>query len=304
MPDKKRNTNAWINPIGGIGDTLMLSGVLKMSIDRFPEKKYNLVRRTEYTGVLKGHPAIELIGHPLEKDEIITTDYWNKEKIGPDSQRAFQILARMFGLETPVEETLYLHNINNDVSLLEEQIPWKRHNIIFAPFSIAPRKTMHPIHWHQLVEKLVAHDDILPIQVGKQQQTHIKNTFSLLGATTLEDTIPLLKKCDLVVGCDSLFMHLAHLAGIPAVIIWGPTSPGIYGYESHYHFVAPMDHCPEKDRCLGSGLGGNYAKPCPLNDTGHCMNRIDINQMYQTIIKIINQPLNNKSWNQKTLQEN
>lgn len=48
-----KNNFPWINPIGGYGDMLMLSGVLKQVIEKFPEKRFNLTRRTNYVSFLK-----------------------------------------------------------------------------------------------------------------------------------------------------------------------------------------------------------------------------------------------------------
>ena len=65
---------SWINPIGGLGDTLMLSGVLKQVHDREPDKQFNLVRRSGYMSLLKGHPAIRHIGHPPADARLIRTE--------------------------------------------------------------------------------------------------------------------------------------------------------------------------------------------------------------------------------------
>jgi ADP-heptose:LPS heptosyltransferase len=285
---KNKIKNEWINPIGGLGDMLMLSGVLKLVHEANPQTKYNLVRRTQYTQVLKGHPAIHKIGFPTNDDKIIHTDYWNKEKIGAGKQRAFQIMARIFGMETPVEETLFLPSNNGKNQLLHDNIPWKKKNIILAPYSNSPRKTMHPIHWHQLIEKLVENKDVFVAQTGLIHEMHIKNTFSLLGVTNLRDLVSLVRKSDLVISSDSLMMHISHLVNTPAVVIWGPTSADTYGYDNQCHFTAPVEKCNLKNECLGADYPDNYQKPCPLNDSGHCMNKININELYTACNKILN----------------
>ena len=70
---KNYNHGIWINPTGGYGDILMLSGVLKQCHDKNPTVKYNLVRRTIYLNLLKGHPALEKIGLPPKNATIIKT---------------------------------------------------------------------------------------------------------------------------------------------------------------------------------------------------------------------------------------
>jgi hypothetical protein len=34
---------------------------------------------------------------------------------------------------------------------------------------------------------------------------------------------------------DNFVMHVSYLAGTPAVVLWGPPAPEIYGYPGQYH---------------------------------------------------------------------
>jgi hypothetical protein len=87
------NDYPWINPIGGLGDMLMVSGILKLVIEEDPLRRFNLVRRTNYLSVFKGHPAVAHIGFPPKEAKIQDVTYWSMEELGPDSQRPFQVLA-------------------------------------------------------------------------------------------------------------------------------------------------------------------------------------------------------------------
>jgi len=120
----------WIDPVGGLGDTLMISGVLKRVIEANPGRRFNLVTRTKYRPILKGHPAIAHIGHPPPGARLLRTNYWDHEKYLQPQQRAFQILALMFNLEPPVEESLYVPwEFEND-TLLSGLVPWEKKNIL------------------------------------------------------------------------------------------------------------------------------------------------------------------------------
>jgi ADP-heptose:LPS heptosyltransferase len=285
MSEKQKNELTWINPIGGLGDTLMLSGVLKLLNEQDPSKKFNLVRRKGYTSFLKGHPAINEIGYPPRDAKFIKNDYWSHEELGGGTQRAFQILARTFGLKTPVEEKLYFPGIINEDDLLFKLIPWKKLNVIISPSSESPRKEFHPMIWHQVVEKLIA-KDINVMQVGRDRELHIHNTYSINGLTTPGELFALIKKVDLVITVDNFVMHAAQLVEKPAIALWGPTSSLVYGYQSHTHIHAPMDHCNFKTQCLGPKFSQNYSKPCPLEQE-HCMNKISPEIIYNSALKIL-----------------
>jgi ADP-heptose:LPS heptosyltransferase len=272
----------WINPIGGLGDSLMLSSVLKMVVDNNPSHRFHLIRRTNYLSILRGHPAIEKIGFPPPDAEIINTDYWNQEGFESNSMRAFQVLAAMFKLSTPVEENFYLPGHYAEDSLLHGFIPWKKRNVIIAPSSVSPRKEMSPFIWHALVEEL-REAGTLVIQVGNINDLHIKNTYSLLGLTSCRQLISLIKMCDMVISVDNFIMHAAHMVGKPAVILWGPTSHTVYGYDDQINMQAPT--CEQRADCIGPRKGSIYHSPCPRDK--HCIDTFTSHEIYMAVQQVI-----------------
>lgn len=279
--------DVWINPTGGYGDILMLSGILKQCLNKNPALKFNVVRRAIYTDLLQGHPAIKRYGYPPKNATIITTDYWLKEKLGVNNQRPYQILARLFGLDTPIEEELYLPGEYNDGDRFLQDYVLKGYDKIalIAPSSISPRKMMEPMIWQNFVEEL-KRKEIFTIQVGQKNDVYIKGTYSLLGLTTLRQLVSLMIRSDVIVSVDSLIMHAAHLIKKPAIIIWGPTNYKIYGYPEQTHMQCPTDHCELKNKCLGPDFPENYYTPCPLRDR-HCMSKVSINEMIENVINIL-----------------
>ncbi len=295
MSNKKETNNKistdekeiWINPLGGKGDTLMAMGVLKTVFDKTGQQ-FCLARRTSYSELYTGHPAIKTIGHPPKDAIIEDTAYWLKEELGAGTQRPMQILARAFGLKTPIEEKLFLPNEITTDELLHNVIPWKEKNIVICPSSDSPRKMMQPIAWHQIVERLINEDDINVMQVGTMRDFLIRPAYSLLGLTTPHQLIALLRKCTAVITSDNFIMHAAHLVGIPAVVLWGPTRPDVYGYPEQKHIKADPEKCHLfANQCLGRELGHNYPTPCPLGIEQHCMNRINPEEIYNAVLNVI-----------------
>jgi len=275
----------WINPIGGFGDMLMLSGVLKLVHDADATRRFNLVRRTNYLTFLKGHPAIADIGYPPKNAVLQRSDYWSIEALGPGPQRAFQVLARHYGLQTPVEERLYIPGEIPDDPRLEAAIPWREVNVVIAPASDSPRKMMHPAIWHQLAERL-KRDGMLVLQVGRMRDLRIKPAYSLLGLTTPHQLLWLVRRASVVVSCDSFIMHAAHLVGTPAVIAWGATHHEVYGYPEQLHLQARRAcGLGEYEDCIGPSRnqGGRlYGTACPEGEK-HCLDQISPAAMYDAV---------------------
>lgn len=290
--DKKTNKETiWINPIGGLGDVLMLSGVLKLVAEKDSSRRFNLIRRTNYLTFLKGHPAIAEIGFPPKDAKILGVDYWSMEKLGPGNQRPFQVLARAFGLKTPVEEQLYVHGDLGDDPILHDFIPWKKQNILIAPSSDSPRKAMNLSIWHN-VAHLLKMDEAFVLQVGRLRDPRVGNSYSALGLTTPRQLLLLIKKCDAVITSDNYIMHASHLLKIPAVAIWGPTHHKVYGYPGQIHLQLPKScGLEEYEECIGPSKNkGNklYGEPCP-HGNDHCMNKADAMEIYKAVKRALGQ---------------
>jgi len=296
IADKKKNLekseangNPWINPVGGFGDMLMLSGVLKLVNEQFPEQKYNLIRRSNYLTFLKDHPAIQAVGWPSKGVRTVRTDYWSLEQLGPANQRPFQILARHYGLQTPIEEKLYIPGDIPSDSLLLNSIPWKSVNILIAPSSDSPRKMMHPIIWHQLAE-LMKREGMLVIQVGRLRDLHIRPAYSLLGLTSPWQLLNVVRNCSAIVTLDNFIMHAAHLTRSRAVVVWGATNHEVYGYPDQTHLQMPKTcNLSSYDDCIGPtrNEGGQlYGTACPHGEK-HCMNQLQPSQLYEAVRQIL-----------------
>lgn len=272
----------WIDPVGGLGDTLMLSGVLKHVAERTPDRKFNLVKRTKYGPILEGHPSIVHIGHPPPGAGFITTNYWDDPDYGTGA-RAYQLLARKFGLETPVEERLYVPWPVEADRLLLDSIPWKTHNIGICPTSESPRKQIEIGKWVGLVESLRA-SGVCIVQVGRHSDPYVRGAYNLLGLTTPRELISLLPHFDAVVTLDNFIMHASHLCNVPAVVLWGPTSHLVYGYEGQTHFQVTPD-CVSEGGCIGAGKALLYSTRCPKPE--HCMDRFDMEEIGQAVWSIL-----------------
>jgi ADP-heptose:LPS heptosyltransferase len=259
----------WINPVGGLGDMLMLSGVLKQLYDVRGKPSHNMVRRSKYTPLFQGHPAIAHIGIPPKGATIVGSDYWSWEPLGPGNQRAYQILARRFDIPIPAKEILFFPAGSGINFSLMEFIPWGSKNIVIAPTSDSPRKMAPIALWEKIVAMLLQ-KKFFVVQIGAQNEIAIRGAYSLLGLTTPHEAIEIIKKADAVITVDNFAMHAAHLCNANAVVLWGPTSSDVYGYEGQQHIRSDKGHCDKADACLGPGLAQNYATPCPLK-TKQCM---------------------------------
>lgn len=282
-----QDTPIWIDPVGGLGDILMLSTALKKAYDTYG-KKFHISRRTNYTQFFIGHPAVAEIGNPPEDADIVCNDYWSRPDFNDINRKALSIVFKIFAIEADIDDKLYLaeQELDDKTNRLLSNIPWGKKTVVISFSSESPRKMMHPIKWHIIVERLLAQQCFV-IQVGGYGDIPIRGAYSLLGVTTPRQVYEVVKKADLVITPDNFIMHVAKLAEKSAICLFGPTEPERYGYNGHVCLQADKSKCQFVNECLGPHVSENYSTQCPLNEN-HCMNSFDENKIVDIAMTLLN----------------
>lgn len=268
----------WIEPHGGPATALMLSGVLKHVIRKYPGRRYNLIPKAGWGPILNGHPAIARAGYPPRGATIITTAWWEQGIFPKPGIRAYQVLARTFGLETPVEESLYVPWDLEDDPVLMGIVPRKDRNVLICTGSDSPRKEMTVDRWESLVTML-AKDGIGVVQAGEKKDRYVRGAYNIAGLLTPKQLISLPRHFDAVITPDSLMMHAARLCRTPAIVLWGPTDHAVQGYTGDIHLNASTP-CEHTGRCIAS------AADCP-GEFARCMNTIPVKTIHSSIISLV-----------------
>jgi uncharacterized protein len=285
FPAKTRSKEEfpWIGPINCMDDVLMVSGILQQIIEENPSQKFNLVNKASYREILQGHQAIAEIGLPPQATAPIRLDYCNNAVRPSSHRRAYQIIAERLGLKTPAKETLFVPWKFEDDPFLMEFIPWKERNILICPYSESPRKQMNIRKWEKLAHKLIE-DGFGVMQIANMRNGHVRGVYSIHGLIHLRQMISFIRHFDLIITSHNLFMHVAQLHEIPAVVLWGPSDYQFYGYQDHYHLQSGRV-CGKVEGCIGFGTSDQPASPCPMADS-HCMNLFEADTIYNAAREI------------------
>lgn len=106
--------------------------------------------------------------------------------------------------------------------------------------------------WSQLTRELVArnYQQIIQLGSGKRGEVgtaldyKISNVLSLVNQLTLEEAIALISLGDIFIGIDSGLLHVAVSVGVPAIGIFGPTTPQLrFSVASASSFVISEVDC-------------------------------------------------------------
>jgi ADP-heptose:LPS heptosyltransferase len=268
----------WINPIGGLGDVLMISGVLKQALERDPARRFRLIRRPGYMCLLAGHPAVVGAGFPRPGEPILRVDYWSDPAYG-SGLRPMPILARQLGVEGPIEERFFVVEDETPDPLFE-RVPWGTFNVAIAPGSASPRKEWSLPRWIELVARFRG-QGFFVLQMGNMSAPHVRGAYSICGLTTPRQVFRYLRRVDMLVTVDNFFVHAAHHTGTRTLALWGPTDPALYGYPEQKHLVGDSA-CDKPDGCIAPGKGENYTRPCPRG-ADRCLDRISAERVWAEI---------------------
>jgi ADP-heptose:LPS heptosyltransferase len=118
-------------------------------------------------------------------------------------------------------------------------------------------------------------------------QSKISRSVSLAGTLNLDEELTMMSKLDLMIAMDSSNMHMAALAGVKVISIWGGTDPlsgfGAWMQPQEYSISIPTDELTCRP-CTTYGKG-----ECRRGDLA-CMNWLTPEKVFKRIedLKIIN----------------
>lgn len=164
--------------------------------------------------------------------------------------------------------------------------------------SANPESTkMWPLeHFNKLTKLLKnAHPDITLVQLGSSKN-RCKSLdcidINLVGQTNLDDVKVLIKNSFLHFDCEGGFAHLRNAlqAKHPAVVIFGPTNPDLYGYETNIN-IYNKNACPIRCDWIIEG----WQKHCLNNTNAQCIKTIAPEYVYARVNEYIQKNMENKN---------
>ena len=126
--------------------------------------------------------------------------------------------------------------------------------------------------WERIVK---LYPKIKFVQLGDKNEKKIEGTLGFLG-TPIRKQLSILASSNLHVGLDSFWNHAARALNIKSVILFGPTSPKVWGYDENINIYKKTRCSP----CIDWGI-----VECPYGKK--CMNDIQILDVKKAIDELI-----------------
>jgi ADP-heptose:LPS heptosyltransferase len=273
--------------LGGISDGLLITPVLRALKQKFPDCKIHVyctkeshkevLTNNKYIDRLRNIGALtKLIYLLFSRLNLVRIQYANYRDLAPSlfyRKHAAEIMGEMLNIK--------VDDPRPDCFLTEEEekeakrVVAMYHNpvAIHVTAKRSPNKHWLTENWERLVQNN-PHCSFL--QIGSADDDLIRGVIDLRG-TTLRRGMGIVKMAKAFIGVDSVFAQAAAAFRTPAVILFGASTPIVWGHVGNNNLYNPPPCSPCIDVLKRD--------PCPHGRT--CMSNITVSDVQRSLSALI-----------------
>lgn len=284
---------------GGLGDVMLSTPSFESLKNAKPSPKIVVYYRTiPHRDILKNNPFIDEL-KPLNRifyvrsflsslirqpKKFITFNYGSLFPSLYYRIPATRIIGEMLGCTvTSSRLSVYLTNEEDQEALT--YLARYRAPVIINITSRTSSNQHWPVElWESLIKRVPLNDFI---QIGTESENLVKGAVDLRGKTSVRQALALVKHAHSFVGVVSGFSHATNAFGTPGVVLFGPSTPVIWGHTNNINIYKSLACAP----CIDS----LFKNECPYGTA--CMKSISVEEVAFALQEQLQrrQPLNKKS---------
>ncbi|MCW3072749.1 MAG: heptosyltransferase [Bacteroidetes bacterium] len=259
---KEFNIISW----GGLGDALLTTPVFRRLKEAYPACRINIFAvRKDHKKLFEGNPNIDTLTHSFFKRRKF---YRDKTAVVPSyghllpgtflKDHASSIIAEYFF-------NLQLNDLKPEIFLTGKEVRKAaaflseyKNPVIINPTSRSSANHEWDIrNWEKVVSQLPG---FTFLQLGLKDEAYIKGAIDLRGKCSLRHSMALVKSAKAFVGVDSFLGHVAAATGTPAVVLFGDSTPLVWGHAANTNIYKALPCSPCVDILHGKKCF--YGRPC------------------------------------------
>lgn len=227
------NCNILVKRTMAYGDVLLTIPALRGLKEKNSNCKITFLSQSPYIEVIKGHPLINKI--VTDEEEIAKDKYDLFYNFDLSYEKDFTMhIIDAYCQEADVKPShkgtsIALNREHKDLA----QFYLNKHDYISEQILIGlhsggaswPCKLWGKENFKYVLEFFQEILGVRVIELGGRDCQPIGLDMNLIGKTSIKETAAVLKKCDLLLGIDSLPLHLAGAVDTPVVAVFGCTDP-------------------------------------------------------------------------------
>ncbi len=277
---------------GNLGDSLLLTPVVEAIRQLHPESRiYCYGHNPQGLSLWEHNPHITgIISHPkevlsadpkdyrrlvnrLDKTEVIISSSVCNRRFSLQEPRrhVLEVLCRLVGVDFSGQR-IGVYLAPEDETFAEKTIAQfgPKLALMHTTSFSCRNKEWYPERWADVVKE-AASWGYKVLQVGVAQEQPIVGAINLLGKTSIRQALALLKYADFFMGIDAVFNHATNAWGKPAVVLFGATSPDVWGYSHNINIYRGLKCQPCMDLLLNA---------CQVRK---CMQQIAVEEVIQAV---------------------
>ena len=145
-------------------------------------------------------------------------------------KHASEIIAEeFFGIQLEDNRAQIYLTLSEERTAMEELSRYNR-PVMIHPGTVSTANKMWPLpRWEELVKRM---PEYTFIQLGLPTEDRVEGAVDLRG-TSFREALGLIKHARGFVGIDSSFAHATSAFGIPGVVLFGPSTPDVWGHPNN-----------------------------------------------------------------------
>jgi ADP-heptose:LPS heptosyltransferase len=199
-------------------------------------------------------------------------DYSMKHPSINYSKNVIEVIAEIFGVEL-VDKKVQLFLTEDELAAGKSMLSPYKKPITFNPYAVCSKnKEWDTRNWEELIR-------IMPeypfIQLGLRKEALIPGAVDLRGLS-VRQSMAVIGASSYYIGVDSFLNHVAAALNTPAIILFGASSPEVFGHSQNVNISKRLWCSPCIDFIAHSA--------CPYGR--ECMHRISVKEVKAAIHKL------------------
>jgi ADP-heptose:LPS heptosyltransferase len=256
---------------GGLGDVLLSTPTFAQLKENDPHCKIVLFCQTKaHMEVFYNNPhvdelrSISFLGNPVsfarhyfKLAHFHTLNYGFTHPSLFGGKPAAEIIAELFGVKLRDKRVQVFLSEKEEAAARQQLAPY-RIPVVIHISSRASKNQEWPLeNWEALVREMPG---CTFIQLGVPTEASVAGAVDLRGKTTFRQALALLKHAAGFAGVVSAFSHATNAFGTPGVVLFGASTPTVWGHANNINIYKNWRCAPCIDLLFGSKCP--YAKAC------------------------------------------
>lgn len=263
---------------GANGDVLATTPAVHELRRQFPDAWIRYV--TNCKEVLLHNPdineVVETQGKPCDRRILFQYPMHEGYPNTPMYSHLAEYFAKNAGVDLPIDWKNVL-DLSHDTWV---KLDYDKPAIAFAVKTGWSKYKEWPLErWEELIKRF---PDCQFVQLGGEGEPAVPGAHYTCGKLTLRESFTILKQCALFVGLDSVFNHACNALDVPAVILFGSTSPQGSGYAQATNLWSAYECSP----CYreNNSIAVHKKAACPFNHK--CMNSFMSVDLVEQVVRV------------------